>query len=138
MLDLLRRLDLGWDTGFDQSAFDGQRQQLRRRLHPQDQRQLDLHLLGTVGDFGFRSDDEFGYEHTVIVDVKLTDKYEYVFSHDLVETDSPFGAIGNDEQDYRYRQLLVLHDQRLLEGRPACGMVEEQPGHRHRCLVLRS
>ena len=25
------------------------------------------------------SDDEFGYEHTIIGDVKLYDKYEYVF-----------------------------------------------------------
>ena len=63
---------------------------------------LSLSYLLNVGNFGFRSDGEFGYEHTIILDAKLSKKWEYVFQNDLIETDGSFGGNGvtGDGEDF--------------------------------------
>jgi hypothetical protein len=93
---------LGWDSGFDQSGPDDDRSSGNNAIlgftHKINDN-LTFTYLATVGDFGFRSDDEFGYEHTIIYDVKLCSKYEYVMENDIVRTDGTFFGAGHEE-DY--------------------------------------
>jgi hypothetical protein len=92
---------LGWDSGFDQSGPSNDRSSGNNGILGFSHKISDnvtFTYLATIGDFGFRTDDEFGYEHTIIYDVKLCDKYEYVFSHDLVLSDGSF--FRQDEEDY--------------------------------------
>jgi hypothetical protein len=96
---------LGWDTGFD--AFDGGSNFLGGVTHKFSDK-LSLSYLLSVGNFGFRSDGEFGYEHTVILDAKLSKKWEYVMENDVVHTDGTFGGNGvaNDGEDFEIANYL--------------------------------
>src|SRR5262249_36577470 len=81
----------GWDTAFD--SFDGGSNFIggfTRKLN----NDVTFTYLFQVGNFGFRSDGEGGYEHTIIVDAKLSKKWEYVMENDLVHTDGSFGGNG--------------------------------------------
>lgn len=87
----------GWDTAFD--AFDGGSDfmgGITQKLNDK----TTLTYMFMVGNFGFRSDGEFGYEHTIVLDYKMTKKWEYVLENDFVHTDGSFGGngvTGNDE-----------------------------------------
>jgi hypothetical protein len=96
---------LGWDTGFD--AFDGGSNYIGGVTHKFNDK-LSLSYLLTVGNFGFRSDGEFGYEHTVILDYKMSSKWEYVMENDIVETDGSFGGNGaaDDGEDFEVANYL--------------------------------
>jgi hypothetical protein len=50
----------------------------------------------TVGNFGFRSADEFGYSHSIVGTAQLSEDLKYVIHSDLVDTE---GAFGDDDQD---------------------------------------
>jgi hypothetical protein len=96
---------LGWDTAFD--AFDGGSNYIGGVTHKFNDN-LSLSYLLTVGNFGFRSDGEFGYEHTIILDAKLSKKWEYVMENDIVETDGSYGGTGvaNDGEDFEIANYL--------------------------------
>jgi hypothetical protein len=84
---------LGWDTGYDQfgdgNVFIGG---VSKEMNDD----VTLGYLTTVGNFGFRSADEFGYMHTLLGVVDLTDKLQYVIQSDLVAAD---GYLGDDDRD---------------------------------------
>jgi hypothetical protein len=89
----------GWDTAFD--AFDGGNDfmgGISQKLNDN----VTLTYLFMVGNFGFRSDGEFGFEHCLVLDAKLSKKWEYVLTNDLVETDGSFGGNGaaDNGEDY--------------------------------------
>jgi hypothetical protein len=100
---------LGWDSGFDQSGPDEDRANGNNFVGGFTHKISDclsFSYLLTAGSFGFRSDDEFGYEHTIIVDAKLSDKYEYVMENDIVHTDGTFFG-GDHEEDYEVANYLL-------------------------------
>ncbi len=81
----------GWDTAFD--TFDGGGDfmgGITQKLNDN----VTLTYMLMVGNFGFRSDGEFGYEHTLVLDTKLSKKWEYVLENDYVHTDGSFGGNG--------------------------------------------
>jgi hypothetical protein len=82
---------LGWDTGFDQfdngNIFIGG---FSRKLSDD----VTFGYMTCVGDLGFRSGDEFGYSHTILLTTNLTDKTQYILQSDLVAAD---GLFGNDD-----------------------------------------
>jgi hypothetical protein len=72
---------LGWDTGYDQyndgSAFLGG---VAYSLTDN----ISISYMCLAGNLGWRSD---GYNHSIVVDVDLTQRLKYVFQSDLVLTD---------------------------------------------------
>ena len=72
----------GWDTGFDQFG-DGSA--LMGGFSAQLTDDLKLVYQSVVGDFGWRGDE--GYVHTVLLDMMLTEKLQYVFQTDLLRVD---------------------------------------------------
>jgi|SaaInl4_100m_RNA_FD_contig_71_429890_length_1563_multi_5_in_0_out_0_2 hypothetical protein len=79
---------LGWDTGFDQvsggSNFLG-------GISTAVGDNATVTYIATFGDFGVR---EEGYSHSVVFDVAVNDKLNYVLQSDLVDTNA---AGGNDQ-----------------------------------------
>ncbi len=73
---------LGWDTGFDQfedgSSFLG-------GFTKQVTDDVKLIYASVVGDFGWRGDQ--AYVHSVIADMALTEKLQYVFQTDFLTVD---------------------------------------------------
>jgi Putative beta-barrel porin-2, OmpL-like. bbp2 len=86
---------LGWDTGYDQfgngNAFLGG---ATRSMYDGD---LTLTYLCTIGNLGFRSNDEFGYSHSIVGIANLSEDYQYVLQHDLVAAD---GLLGLDQDNF--------------------------------------
>jgi hypothetical protein len=84
---------LGWDTGFDQfgdgNIFVGG---VSRKVNDD----VTLGYMTCTGNLGFRSADEFGYTHTLLGILDLTDKTQYVIQSDLVAAD---GYLGDDTRD---------------------------------------
>ena len=100
---------LGWDSGFDQAGIadeGGHGSNAILGFTHKISDNLTFTYLATVGNFGSASGDEFGYEHTIIADVKLSDKYEYVMENDIVEADGPFGAATNNREDFEIANYL--------------------------------
>jgi Putative beta-barrel porin-2, OmpL-like. bbp2 len=93
----------GWDTAFD--SFDGGSDAMAGFAHKISDN-LTFTYMFMIGNFGFRSNGEFGYEHTIIADAKLSDKYEYVMESDLVETDGSFGT-GQKGEDFEIANYLL-------------------------------
>jgi hypothetical protein len=84
---------LGWDTGFDQ--YRGGNNWLGGvTLQATDD--VSFTYLNTAGNFGFRSADEFGYSHSIVSVVDLSEKMKYVFQSDLVDTE---GFLGDEDQE---------------------------------------
>jgi hypothetical protein len=81
---------LGWDTGFDQygdgNIFIGG---FSRKLNDD----VTFSYTTCTGNFGFRSADEFGYSHTLLLVANLTKKTTYAIQSDLVAAD---GLLGDD------------------------------------------
>ena len=100
---------LGWDSGFEQAGIADQGGHGSNGILGFTHKisdNLTFTYLATVGNFGPASGDEFGYEHTIIGDVKLSDKYEYVIENDIVEADGPFGAATNNREDFEIANYL--------------------------------
>ena len=93
----------GWDTAFD--SFDGGSDAMAGFTHKINDN-LTFTYMFMIGDFGFRSNGEFGYEHTLIWDQKLSDKYEYIMENDIVETDGSFGT-GHKGEDFEIANYLL-------------------------------
>ncbi len=83
-LELYGGWTLGWDTGFEQwgngNSFLG-------GFSYSFCEDASLTYIASFGDFGARGDD--GYGHSVVIDLNLTDRAEYVFQTDYVDTDTP-------------------------------------------------
>jgi hypothetical protein len=88
---------LGWDTGFDQYR-DGNNLLGGATFQVADD--LSLTYLTTVGNFGFRSADEFGYSHSIVAVADLSENLKYVLLSDLVDTQGAFGDEDQEGNDY--------------------------------------
>jgi len=74
---------LGWDTGFDQ--FDDGSTFLGGFSVSNCCDTATFTYICMFGDLGWRGDD--GYNHSLVLDLKLTDKINYVIQSDFVKTD---------------------------------------------------
>ena len=74
---------LGWDTGFDQ--FDDGSTFVGGFSVTNCCETATFTYIGMFGDLGWRGDD--GYNHSLVLDVTLTDKVNYVIQSDFVHTD---------------------------------------------------
>ena len=100
---------LGWDTGFDQ--FDGGSSFLGgAALGLTDDATLTYIL--TAGNMGQRGD---GYSHSIVLDVNITEKWNYVLQSDLVSFDT--GAGQNDEYGINQYLFYTINDQVKLGSR---------------------
>jgi hypothetical protein len=88
---------LGWDTGFDQfgsgNIFLGG---FTRNLNDS----VTFTYITTVGNFGWRSGDQFGYSHHVVLVNELNSCWTWVLQHDYVHTDGTFADDGFQNEDY--------------------------------------
>jgi hypothetical protein len=79
---------LGWDTGYDQlnqgNSFLG-----GTSLKLLDNMTL-IYIL-TAGNLGWIGE---GYTHSIVLDYVINDDWEYVFQSDLVDVDTPPGAVA--------------------------------------------
>jgi hypothetical protein len=74
---------LGWDTGFDQldqgnNSLGGFSYSLTEDAK--------LTYISTIGNFGWRGRD--GYMHSLVLDVAMTEKFNYVFQSDVLRVSS--------------------------------------------------
>ena len=103
---------LGWDTGFDRyrdgsSFLGGFSYDLTDCVN--------FTYITTFGDFGWRGE---GYNHSLVLDVTLTEKLNYVVQSDHiatdgtwnVETDEFFKGIANDDINLNQYLLYSLND----------------------------
>ena len=74
---------LGWDTGFDQRN-DGSSWLGGFSITPCDD--VTFNYISTAGNFGDRGDD--AYSHSMVFDMTLTEKLNWVVQSDLVRVDS--------------------------------------------------
>lgn len=107
---------LGWDTGFDQygggSSFLG-------GVSAELTDDVTATYTCTAGNFGWRSGDEGGYSHSIVIDVALTDCLQYVLQSDYVHTDGLFGDPRFAGEDIGVNQYLLytLNDCLAVGGR---------------------
>jgi hypothetical protein len=82
---------LGWDTGFDQfddgNIFIG-------GLTYTGIEDVSLTYLVTVGNFGWKTEGEFGFSHHFVGIFDLSENWQYVLQHDYLDTE---GIPGDDE-----------------------------------------
>ena len=83
-VDLYAGWTMGWDTGFDQ-AFGGSN--WLGGFSTQLTENVAFTYVSTAGNFGARSAGEDGYSHSMVFDVTLSDKLNYVLQSDLVDYD---------------------------------------------------
>ena len=94
---------LGWDTGYDQFG-DGNSWLGGMTYEMSDN--LSVTYLSTAGNFGFRSGDEPGYSHSIVLAADLTDSWKYVFQSDYVRTAGSFGDPDAEGEDVGVNQYL--------------------------------
>ncbi|MFK7820162.1 MAG: outer membrane beta-barrel protein [Planctomycetaceae bacterium] len=84
----------GWDTGFD--TFDNGSSFLGGAAFNINE-SITLTYITTIGNFGARGD---GYGHSIVLDMELSDKWNYVIQSDYLDTDSALNPLGlpDDEQ----------------------------------------
>jgi hypothetical protein len=89
---------LGWDTGFDQYTTNGTRgSSWLGGFSTQLTDDITFTYISTMGDFGLRNDPvgagyptpittsaDFGYSHSLVFDVALSDRWNYVLQSDMV------------------------------------------------------
>lgn len=85
----------GWDTGFDSSNsgssfIGGASGKLLEEIQA-------AYIL-TAGNFGNRSNGGNGYSHSIVLEVALTEKLDYVFQTDFVGIDEQNGAVTANDQ----------------------------------------
>jgi hypothetical protein len=107
---------LGWDTGFDQFG-DGNN--FLGGLTWQASDDVAITYLTTVGNFGFRSGDEFGYMHSIVGIADMTENLKYIFQSDYLNTEGSFGDPDTEGEDVGVNQYLLytLNDCWSLGGR---------------------
>ena len=92
----------GWDTGFDfdtGSSFLG-------GFGTQLSEDVAFTYITTIGDLGLRSNGENGYSHSLVWDVALTDKLQYVLQSDLLSVE----ATGEDNVGINQRFIYNVND----------------------------
>ena len=92
----------GWDTGFDfdtGSSFLG-------GFGTQLSEDVAFTYITTIGDLGLRSNGENGYSHSMVWDVALTDKLQYVLQSDLLSVE----ATGEDNVGINQRFIYNVND----------------------------
>ena len=62
--------------------------------------------ITTIGDLGLRSNGENGYSHSMVWDVALTDKLQYVLQSDLLSVE----ATGEDNVGINQRFIYNVND----------------------------
>jgi hypothetical protein len=84
----------GWDTGFD--TFDNGSSFLGGAAFSIND-SITLTYITTIGDFGARGE---GYGHSIVLDMELSDKWNYVLQSDYLDTDAAVNPLGlpDDEQ----------------------------------------
>lgn len=109
---------LGWDTGFDQYKGRGG-PFLDTRIPGEEgsnailgvthalSEDVTLTYVGMVGDMGFRGD---GYNHSIVLDVQLTDRMNYVLQSDFVNLSSPGFVNYNDEVGINQYLFYTVND----------------------------
>lgn len=90
----------GWDTGFDRfnngSNFLG-------GVSAKVSDDVTVTYITTIGNFGLRGE---GYMHSLVADVQLTEKLNYVFQSDLLETNTASGVTGAPNHTIGVNQYL--------------------------------
>ncbi|MEM6366269.1 MAG: outer membrane beta-barrel protein, partial [Planctomycetota bacterium] len=69
--------------------------------------------ITTIGNFGKRSGGENGYSHSMVLDLQLTDRWNYVIQSDLVGYDDTTGfngITGNDQVGINQYSFYTLSD----------------------------
>lgn len=94
---------LGWDTGFDQD-YSGSNWLGGATLQVTDD--ISFTYLATAGNFGYRSAGEDAYSHSIVALVTLTDRLDYVFQSDAVDSGGLYGDADFDNYDYGVNQYL--------------------------------
>ena len=79
----------GWDTGFDR--FNGGSNFLGG-ISASVSDNVTVTYITTIGDFGARGE---GYMHSLVLDVQVSDKINYVVQSDLLETNAVVGAANH-------------------------------------------
>ena len=105
----------GWDTGFDfdtGSSFLG-------GFGTQLSEDVAFTYITTIGDLGLRSNGENGYSHSMVWDVALTDKLQYVLQSDLLSVE----ATGEDNVGINQRFIYNVNDRIGVGTRIECGKV---------------
>ncbi|MGH7200586.1 MAG: outer membrane beta-barrel protein, partial [Planctomycetaceae bacterium] len=98
----------GWDTGYDRFSDldDSKGSMFLGGVVYSGIENVTLTYVLSLGDLGVRGE---GYTHSIIADVALTEKLNYIFHTDLVElNNSTFG--GNHEFDINKRLIYWVND----------------------------
>ncbi|MCI0492364.1 MAG: porin, partial [Planctomycetes bacterium] len=94
---------LGWDTGYDQY---GNGNAIHTGFTRQASDDVSVSYMLTAGNFGFRSGDEGGYSHSVVVTADLNACTQYVLQTDYIHTDGLYGDPTVESEDYGINQYL--------------------------------
>lgn len=92
---------LGWDTGFDQ--FGDGSSWLGGFSYSMSE-DATVTYISTLGDFGARGDE--AYSHSVVVDLTMTENFNWVIQSDLVRVDST----GEDNVGINQYMLYTVND----------------------------
>ena len=99
---------LGWDTGFD--AYQGGSNYLGGFGYAISD-DVAVTYITCLGDLGWRGE---GYNHSIVFDVTLTEKLQYVFQSDLVSTNT---AVANNDVGINQYLFYTVNDHWKLGGR---------------------
>lgn len=106
---------LGWDTGFDQF---GNGNNFLGGISTTAVDNVDFAYMLTAGNFGWRGE---GYNHSVVFDLTLTERLNYVLQSDLVDVSNVPDGLGGtfDNQDIGIAQYMFysLNDCWAVGGR---------------------
>ncbi len=106
-LELYGGWTAGWNTGFDSlnsgSNFLG-------GFNATLSDSASFTYITTMGNFGARSGGENGYSHSMVLDLQMTDKLNYVIQSDLVGYDDTTGAGGNDQVGINQYSFYTVSD----------------------------
>jgi hypothetical protein len=95
---------LGWDTGFDQfgggNAFHG------GFIHQLND-DIEVSYMMTAGNFGFRSANNDGYDHSFYIDMSVSDNLNYVMQSDYVNANGYNGDPTIDNEDIGIANYLI-------------------------------
>lgn len=95
---------LGWDTAFDQfgsgSTFHG------GFIHKMND-DVEVSYMLTAGNFGFRSADQDGYDHSIYITAKVSDCLDWALASDYVSANGFNGDPNFDNQDVGIANYLI-------------------------------
>ena len=102
---------LGWDTGYDQ--FGGGNSALSGFAYTINDNTT-FTYINTIGDLGWIGDN--GYTHSMVLDIKLTDKFEYVGQSDMVGVDNSIASAGGHYDTIGLNQYLFYQMTDMIRG----------------------